>query len=742
MKAAVLMEFRFTMVFPHVWLSSLVKPVMFFVMSYASCFCFSAEKENEDRSWWHPAWPYRRTVSIQGREKGYAVVRFNTFGRCAPGGSDIAVVADDRHFLRQRVLLDSGRDDMVIIAFPVVDPDRRYSIYFGNLNLKEGRFQEPYVVDDLNDPHQERFLPKAGLLLEVRALGEGGAETLEAMEELIDASTTVLGRTLRRNCLLGMNPFGKQDEYLAVWYGVLRITRSGTWGFATNSNGPSFVLVDGSEVCSWPGWHGAGGGSRGQHNGTVTLTRGLHRFAYYFAAKGGRHGMICGIREPDDPSSKHKADSPADGKPPEKVEKPFRPLGPGHLQPLLRCSAGALEDVYSENRVDFNWRIVSDMGLSGRAVCLVRFEDRSAIKEQKIVSWKWRFGDGRTGRGKKTEHVYLKGGSYVVETELTTAGGTVIRNSATLAIHPQGNRNLSVSDAVRRTEAVAWTALSEEEYRTLLFLRWQDGRDDLRLFWDAAWRYFEREPQLKDRPVQTYADVLLDRLFLRDHTKLIRLARFLLKTSAGGALKEKACRMAGTTLWHLQKKRDEALALWKQHLDDAAGGGSGTKLLLLLVSDGYDAAGNSESAVAFFKKAETRRPAADGSLQGKQRLPGEYAYKVGYFTRQKEYGRAWKLLHEWIETTPGILKTGDASFFRAEILSAMGFSGSALSELERTIEKAGAVRRHAALVNAHQLAGSLGLEEKKEKFKEMLQAVKRQPSEKRAVNPAPAQNGK
>jgi hypothetical protein len=630
-----------------------------------------------EATWWHPAWKYRRQVTMRAERAGYAAVRFTTFGWGHPDGADIVVLADEKTRV-PHALLDWGREDSALIAFPVPDPKRTYRIYFGNPSVKA-------------PSRRQVRLPKSGLLCEVRKLGEGTAESWEEMDDLIEASPDVLGRAVMDRCALGVNPFGPSEDYLVVWHGWLKVTETGTWRFATNSNGPSFVLVDNRVVASWPGWHGAEGGATGEHSGEKALRRGIRRFMYVFAARGARNGHVCGIQGPEDAK--------------------LLPLTTRDCVPFLSASVGALEEYSVDGHLDFEWRLVRDLGLAGRDVCLVRFTDRSSFPDRKIESWQWRFGDGQTGTGRVVEHCYLERGTYQVEMTLTFAGQTALRIAAKVAVHPRGVRGRDSGPFAAASLGYDLERLSLGALKNLAFLRWNDKQEALDPFYRAARVLFRAKPEFAGKGLETYAEALLDHEFFRAPPQALALATYV----AGGAkrpeLRAHAAVMAAELQWHVLGKKKEAERALRDSLSWLPSD-ERKRLVMLLLSDLCRSQGRDQEAQRLFESAQSL------GLRSRdlELVRGERIFRIRHYLKEQEFGRAWEALNDWLASEPAALEEGEICFFRSEILAAAGMAKPALQELERLLteqlEPRRALRRRDCLQRAAELYRTLGMTEK------------------------------
>ncbi len=70
------------------------------------------------------------------------------------------------------------------------------------------------------------------------------------------------------------NPFGSDDYYLTIFEGSLNISNPGTYTFAVDGDDAVEVIIDGTVVAGWYGGHGKCNCTT--HNGTITLTSGMH----------------------------------------------------------------------------------------------------------------------------------------------------------------------------------------------------------------------------------------------------------------------------------------------------------------------------------------------------------------------------------------------------------------------------------------------------------------------------------
>ncbi len=648
--------------------------------------CGAEKAKPAPRTWWDADYPYRREVKISGTEAGYAAIEFRTMGRSLPDRADVRLIAEDKNLVGF-VRLDTGRDDTVLIACPIKNPRLTYRVYFGNSRAKP--LASAYFRQGSLSGEAVRVLPKAGLLMELRALGEGEVDTLEQMRELVGRSQEVLGRELRHSCALARNPFDERADYLVLWRGALTVPAPGAWQFATNSNGPSFVVIDGKEVAAWPGWHNAAGGELATHAGEVRLKAGLHTFEYLYAARGGAEGQVCGIKGPGD--------------------EEVRPLGEKDFAAFLPVKVGTLEDALSPNVEDFNWHVLGGWGYYGDVV-LVRFTDLSTLAGAEPASRTWKFGDGQTAEGKTVEHLYLECGVHDVELELADAAGKGWMVRARVAVDPRDRQPLDGAKLATASLGYDCVRLADVALRNLVLLRWEDP--EARGFFEAAKVFFRRKPALSSEALVRCAEALLDEVFFKDHAETAALGEYLLAAAPGIELRTKAAAAAADTLWHLQGKRGEAERLLRHALGARVGGGAAVgPLARLTLAELLDAKGVKNEAAEFL--------GAVGGGAVTEYMRGELTFRIGNHIEKKDYGRAWEALAEWITRDPNLV-CGEASFWRAKLLAAAAANSAALAELERFLPRATGTLRKDTLTSAAAVAAALGMADKAAAFAKQL----------------------
>ena len=326
-------------------------------------------------TWFNDAWPLRRTVTVGDAGHGgklrpvaYAIVP--TLGKCNSTASDIRVVNDAGKEVKLLVI-SAGFDDHACVAF---DAQMKgvYTLYFGNTAAKA-----PAIP----------FEPDAGVVLEVRELGEGVPASWEDVQKMIVFSPKVLGRTLWPNLEINFNPFGAWDKGIYIQTATVDFPVDGTYGFQSNAFAASFLLVDGKLVIDWPGWHNAKA-KKHVNQSQIDVKAGAHRIEYVnvFNAHG---ACLAGWQKPGD--------------------KGFTPIPVAAFAGYLLAQPGPAQAKSGAPVADFNWQIADDFGLEGRLLTSVQFTE---LTKGKVV--KWDFGDGTVSFLDAPVHVYIEPGVYKV----------------------------------------------------------------------------------------------------------------------------------------------------------------------------------------------------------------------------------------------------------------------------------------------------------------------------------------
>ena len=119
--------------------------------------------------------------------------------------------------------------------------------------------------------------PTSGLFLETRPRKEGEIGSLAQVKKRWEDAGAVHGRSLVSHVFHGTHLHGVPLDFLSHYHGFFQASQDGEYLFATVSDDASFLLVNGKEVASWPGWPDVGKEIRGEKHGTIFLKKGRNR---------------------------------------------------------------------------------------------------------------------------------------------------------------------------------------------------------------------------------------------------------------------------------------------------------------------------------------------------------------------------------------------------------------------------------------------------------------------------------
>jgi tetratricopeptide (TPR) repeat protein/chitodextrinase len=316
-----------------------------------------------------------------------AVAKFMTHGYLKEDASDVRVIGRGRE-VPSRVLC-VGPGDEVTIAFQLLVGVEAYQVYYGKAKAAPAAYDWKIC---------------AGLLMEVKKFPGGPCNNLQEALALWQKSRDVMGADFVPRIFFGYNPFGPSDSFLAHYTGWLRVEKPGRYEFATTSSHASFLLIDGKEVVSWPGWHPAA--HRARHQGSVDLKSGRHQIEYYHVHAGGEATAVAAWTPP------------GEGRPDVIPAQAFLPVARATVQP---------EQVYDQPVTpDFDTRR-SEAFLDPDANSFLyrwSFRDLTSSIDRKYYRPLWDFGDGTAANVWTASHVYLAPGVYTVTYTLKGVQGS------------------------------------------------------------------------------------------------------------------------------------------------------------------------------------------------------------------------------------------------------------------------------------------------------------------------------
>jgi len=336
-------------------------------------------------NWWNAEWKYRKEIVFQipenSRERT-GVIIFKAAAR--EDGGDIRVVDEEGNEIEFFPVF-YGKGNQYQISFPI--SKKRYYIYYGNRNANKKYYS---------------WKPQAGLMLEIYRKRRNNANNWKQAKDTIEKSMKngLIGRTFVKKVWDSLNPFGPERHIVKIYTGYFH-SKSRKYEFATSSDGPSFILVDGKLVADWPGWHWAVPYVKPHQTGSVYLKAGKHKFQYFQLCKWWRIVSVASIKNEK-------------GKFVVIPEKFFIPVYYGKVIKIEKYG----KDITS----DFNWENTHYLRRDRWSLITYKFTDLSNSKSH-IVERKWDFGDGQKGTGKIVSHTYLSPNFYNVSLSVKNKNG-------------------------------------------------------------------------------------------------------------------------------------------------------------------------------------------------------------------------------------------------------------------------------------------------------------------------------
>jgi len=336
-------------------------------------------KSASAQSWWDAEWQCRRTITVKKHKRRpgeeAAHVRFSTGGFLRPDGGDLRVFGK-RKIVPYKIV-SVGPGDKVSLLFKVLKGCDEYHIYYGNAAA------EPLEFD---------WTPQRGLVMETRRYEGGENRNWGEMRATMKRAKHVYGRGLVEKIWHGHNPFGPSRNMVSIYRGWLQIPAQGEYDFVTSSASASFLFVDDKPAVQWPGWHRAV--PDGRFRKRITLTAGLHQFAYYHVQGDADPIMVAAWRPPQS----------------DKIEV----IPPHAFLPPLKCTPIKYHINGQTSAADFVWRNAAEAHLDERHFVTMQFACTSFPRTSRATRREWHFGDGVTSKEYRPRHIYLATGTYPV----------------------------------------------------------------------------------------------------------------------------------------------------------------------------------------------------------------------------------------------------------------------------------------------------------------------------------------
>jgi tetratricopeptide (TPR) repeat protein len=362
----------------------------------------------EQPAWWNRNWRYRKLLKVTPKQGAVdalsARVWIHVREGADHGGRDLRVVSPDGDLVAFDIV-HSTKDGRYLLTFQIIRRRDFYAVYYDN----------PAAAD------VSHVRPKAGLLHYTMPVPEGLNSTREPdVLRTVEAAGGLYGMDYWPRVHDAYNPFGPQQDYVAVYRGYIQIAKRGQYRIATLSEHSSYLFVDDKLVVKWPGAHSIWSARRGQRHGRVNLTVGKHPFLYVHFSYG--RPMRC---------------SAAWSLP---GESAFVTIPPAvFLNPVLM-------EVYETQRegqpacADFEFTPTAYCEAGEAKMVALRFGSRSSTGGDALVgSYRWDFGDGQTSGGAQPEHVFLTPGLHIVKLAIRTTDRKTAGCAKSVHVEPVWN---------------------------------------------------------------------------------------------------------------------------------------------------------------------------------------------------------------------------------------------------------------------------------------------------------------
>ena len=632
-----------------------MRTVLVSVLAVAACGAGPAVGEGPaEGDWLGAGWGFRRSVAVgEGGKPGkVATVVLPTLGRVRPDGGDVRVVAGDVVLKHQVLWL--GPDDRMKVAFEVPDGARSVQVYFGNPTAKS----------------VGKWTPRAGLLLETREYAGAGVRNVAQFRRAFKQSKKVFGRDFVGQVNFGHNPFGRSQNFVSRFTGYLVCPVDGMYEFATTSDDASFVLVDGREVCSWPGVHGAVRDAR--HRGRVELRAGVHRFEYCHQQIGGVCSMVAAWKVPG-------------GK--------MRPIPGSAFAGVSEWVPGKLELREGGWQPDFLAHNVGEAVLTPEAdryLVEMHFENLTDVKHLAGRKMTWDFGDGVVSSEASPRHVYLVEGTY--EVALTVLEGyREHKTRMRVAVRRQAHRQAaSIASRGDYVGAVSGYDLSRMPARQVYWAMYYFDRVNRFDKVIAAGRGLVARKELTDESMLFAAVKLLgetERVHGKDYEAVEKLyADFERRLKEPGHRAALALARGDVQQWHL-KDLKLAEGLYRSVLTDYREGAEAetVRRALFRLGEIYRWRGDGAKTHEFFERAQAI-PCDKLSATQRSVRPGYLARAIEDSIRKDQMQDAYDYLVQWSWEFPTDMLEGYWSTLRIRWLHKNGEYAGGVSEAETLLK--------------------------------------------------------
>jgi len=338
---------------------------LFLCLAFLTCQNSPCEEE------WAGRFARRRAVVEVQRvpDSPAAYVEFFSAGQCDQNGADIRLFDEKGNAVPHRIM-SVGPGDRFLIAFKLTESNK-YFLYYSQPTAA------PVPSWD----------PQCGVFLRTYSRPSGTSNSVAEIEAMVRSVRFLLGSGYRPMVFDGYNPYGNSDDYVSIYIAYLRIPKSGTYSFATNSDDSSAFYLDGKLVADFPGVHAAVA-RKGERSGSLQINEGIHLLTYYHVEYIGPQSTTAAWKQPG--------------------EEFFTPIPAEAFVPISPSSVTAVEEKQRGRVLDFSFGADEIYVPEGAGPLIgVKFQPFSLSLEKGCV-FLWDFGDGERSNEKAPTHIYLR----------------------------------------------------------------------------------------------------------------------------------------------------------------------------------------------------------------------------------------------------------------------------------------------------------------------------------------------
>ncbi len=609
-----------------------------FCTAAALCLAAAFPAVADKATWHHDRSPYRavfKVVSKPNHAQAGIALSVPICGLGREAGDDL--LAFDQKGGQLPVLhLGKGPPNEVLALAQAKPGTSRVYVYFGSKIRAPSR--------------PKGFLPS--LLLDVRTLPEGGANSWKQVEALLPKSTR-LGRLFVDKIEQAFNPIDSSDACLLVFEGFLKVPKSGAQTFMIVTDDAGYLFVDDKLLVERNGRHWARDALRGEFRKETRLAAGVRPVRFVVVDFGG--DMMAVVARWISGRNKFA-------------------LRPEDFVQPAKTRLIELEGRYRDDPMPaFRYKHLSYMSYAGAYYTeteLSTFNKRSAV---------WRFEDGCELKGATIRRVFpgLRTRKLMVGQKRRQARGLVTFPEV---IPPQRSMK-NATDFKRYSALILNQNLKDLDVSMLLgyinFLDYRELNEDVIPLCEAI--VGKRKAREKDT---RRALLTLARAAARNYPeKAGKAYAALIKRPPGKAAGEQ-----------LAREYTEFL-LYRQRDMDRAGKVIETMARQLSAKNATVIGLRMEWALQQGKVDEAR--AALDALLGHSDVGRnqQYAAVKGNALRERFYDllqagfklKAWETIHQWSDISPMDRANGNLSLAKSILWQALGWDDGALGELDGAI---------------------------------------------------------